>query len=331
MTFVVNGADWQFEGMPTGDIENSIDDFLEFIRVSKERGETVKIGDDFQKKIMHGTLSLWEMFAEGADQSLSGELRQEMAAWLVAVEYYLDADEWPDGAEETLIRIGEGEPLENADAAWVHHSVRAGRAAACVTLCEETALETATNSGIANIHFVRGEKGRRVFWRNQVLLEGDSEASLRRLAPHAYPDLHFVDGVLNHMNDLTGGYHGLRERIKSTFAILDDFGSWAFTNPSAALIPSEEDVGAVGEQPRNEIVEIRFRGFGVILAPENPNVRLDRKCREAREIVLEGRTLYCEWHVKLEPHQNRIHIHKPVIESSNKVIVGMIANHLPLP
>lgn len=67
------------------------------------------------------------------------------------------------------------------------------------------------------------------------------------------------------------------------------------------------------------------------MAPENPDVYLDNRCRRAREIAIGERTLYCEWHGKLELHQNRVHIHPPVIESNGKVIIAFFHEHLPLP
>ena len=67
------------------------------------------------------------------------------------------------------------------------------------------------------------------------------------------------------------------------------------------------------------------------MAPENPDVYLDRRCREARQITIAGRTLFCEWHGKLEPHRNRVHVHPPVRESKDKLIIGIFDEHLPLP
>lgn len=331
MTFVVNGSDWCFDGMIVEDVEKIIDDFLGFKDISVERGETVEIGYDFQERPMREAETLWEMFAENSGQSLSGELRQALAAWLGSVNFYADAAECPDGAENTVISIGDSAPVENSDVAWVHHCVRAGLSAACFSLGYSLVSETKTVSGEAVVHFVQHEGGRKKFWRDRILIEGDNVAGLARLAPHAYPDIHFVDGVLSHMNRLSGGYLASRNIIKSALAILDDYGGWIFNCTPPAETPDEQAVDCTGIQPSNQLIEKRFLGLGMTVAPENPNVYRSRICREARETILDGRALYCEWHVKLEPHQNRIHIHKPVKESNHKVVVGMIADHLPLP
>jgi len=84
-------------------------------------------------------------------------------------------------------------------------------------------------------------------------------------------------------------------------------------------------------RPTNKIIAQRFHGFGIVIAPENPDVFLNRRCREAREVKAGGLSLYCEWHVKLEPHRNRIHVHPPIPTTDNKFIVGVIDEHLILP
>jgi len=331
MAFVVNGSEWCFDGLPVEDVERIIEDFLEFKDISNERGEAVEIGDDFQNRPMREADTLWDMFAENSDQSLSGELRQSLAAWLGSARYYADAAEWPDGAENTVVSIGESEPNENPDVAWVHHCVRAGIPAACFSLGDPIVCNTKTESGEAVVYFVRHDDQRIAFWRNQILIEGDNDVCLPRLAPHAYPEIHFVSGVLSHLNRLSGGYLASRNVIRSTFASLNDWGDWVFNCPPPAETPDENGVVPSGDHPSNQLIEKRFLGFGMTVVPEKPNVYQKKNCREARETVLSGRTLYCEWHVKIELHRNRIHIHKPVAESNHKVIVGMIAEHLPLP
>ncbi len=96
---------------------------------------------------------------------------------------------------------------------------------------------------------------------------------------------------------------------------------------------SPEEAAPEGEAPKpvtNQLVERRFRGWGLEIAPENPDVWEDGRCRRARERVLEGRTLYCEWHYKFG-HRNRAHIHPPVPESQDKLVVAIFRDHLPLP
>lgn len=331
MTFIINGADWQFDAFTGGEVAQLLDRFLDFARVSKERGEPIRLGEDLQSRPMRGDFTLWELFADGADLQLPREIAQELAAWIGPAKYYLDDDNWPNGVEHTTVSIGGGPALENVDVAWVHHCVRAGQSVACFTLGEPAAQETSTVAGSAVVHFVADDASRRRFWRDAIVQEGDNADSLQRHAAHAFPDIYFVDGVLGHLERLAGGYLAARKKMRDTLVILDDRGRWIFTYPPPATTPAEMSPPAQTARPDNRLVERRFAQFGLEAAPENPNVRLDRRCREARETTIQGRIFYCEWHIKLETHRNRIHLHAPALESGDRLIVAMIDEHLPLP
>lgn len=296
-----------------------------------ELGQIISVGDDFQTRPMRGGMALWDLLSRDADVNLPGELGQEMAAWLGRAGLYLDEDEWPPGAEDTMVAIGEAAPVSNPDVAWVHHKIRAAIPSACITLGDAQVLDTVTAAGSASVRFMGDDGSRRKFWREAIILEGDDAASLRRHAANAYPDLHFVEGALNGLSDLSGGYLAARHKVRKAFATLNDFGAWVFTWPPPAVAHGEAQPPDLALRPTNQLIQIRFTGLGLDVAPEKPNVRNDRVCRTAREITFGGRTLYCHWHVRLDPHRNRTHIHEPVPENGGKLVVGMIAEHLPLP
>jgi hypothetical protein len=330
VTFIVNGADWRFDGEARTAVADALERFFDFAGTSRERGETMSFGDDFQTRPVLGTLTLWDLFGPDAGLHLPGEMRQELAAWLLSPHLYAD-DDWPDGADEVEVGIADSAPTANADVAWAHHCVRAGRSVACFALREDAVVNTVTDAGGAVLHFVATEAGRRRFWREAIVLEGDSADSLRRNAAHAYPDVLFVEGVLANLEGLTGGYLALRGRVRAALAVLDDDGHWIFTCPPPVATRREDPPPPSATLPPNHLIRVRFSHYGLDVAPENPDVQAHRRSREARETTLMGRTLYCEWHIKLEPHRNRVHLHRPVQESGDKVVVAMIHEHLPLP
>lgn len=327
MSFVVDGADWDFDGASSTDIAAHIDAVLEFVRVCNDRGEAVWIGEEFQSRPMQGSDGLWQIVA---NLGFSGEIQQELAAWLGRTSVYLDAEEWPNGFDDVSIVIDGGPPTDNADAAWVHHHVRAGCAMACLSLGRRGLLPTRTALGVADVHFVGDEQGRVAFWRDAIKIEGDNVASLVRLAPSAYPNIHFMPGVVANVARFDGGYLALRVQVQAAFEALDRHGVWIFTEAPPAVSPNEKHRGTE-PSPTNQIIEKRFLNVGLDAAPENPNVRLKTNTRSAREATIGKATLYCEWHIKVQPHRNRIHVHGPVRESGYRVVVGMIDDHLPLP
>ncbi|MBB5192619.1 hypothetical protein HNQ50_003363 [Silvimonas terrae] len=333
MSFVIDGSEWNFNGWSSEDIIFAIDLLLERVEIAKNRKETIWIGDDLQTRSMLGDLDLWSLVAPDSPISVPPEIRQELAAWLGRASKYLDEPDWPHGmADALLIGVdGQAQQAENADWAWAHHHVRNGRPVACIGLRRSGVHDTDSVYGHAVVHWVVDENSHRAFWRDAIELEGDSQEALERLAPHAFPDLFFQANVWRGLNELVGGYDAERKTVQKYLRVLDDQGYWAFTCPPPALSRGEADGPDPKARPSNQIIERRFMGLALEVAPEKPNVHDDTRCREAREIVLGGRTLYCEWHGKLKPHQNRLHFHPPVPESGEKVIIAIFHRHLPLP
>lgn len=331
MSFVVNGAEWSFDGWNAEEVLDAIDGLLERIDKAHQRNEIVWIGDDLQIKHMLGEFDLWSLCSPSSPVNFPPEMVQELVGWLSTAPRYLDEKEWPNGMDDIVIQVDDEVPAANPDLAWAHHWVRSGKAVGCLTLYEAATRKTTTNHGTVDVHFVNTETSHRFFWRDAFNVEGDSEATLRRLAAHAFPDLYMVDKVWDGLSDLRGGYLAARLEIRRYLAALDDFGAWVYTCPPPALAPSDIVVAEVGNKPSNQIIERRFIGLNLDMAPEKPNVYADEKCRTAREVTIKNRTLYCEWHGKLEPHRNRLHIHAPVPESGNKLVVAIFHEHLPLP
>lgn len=331
MAFVVNGAEWDFNGLAPEQVEALIDRALEFIETSNDREQDVVIGDDFQTRLMYDNMCLWELFTQGSPLPLRRELSQELAAWLSKAPRYADAPQWPHDFGGAEISINGAAPTTNIDLEWAHFSLREGTPTAVLTLGPNRVIETTTASGSVDVNLVSDDPGRNAFWRHAIIFAGDSLDSLIEYAPKAYPNLHLVNGVIRAAARLAGGYLASRQRVQSTLAALDDWGHWTFTCPPPAITPYEGPPPNPDARPTNQLVEHRFAGFELDAAPENPNVRQNRVCREAREIVVGERTLYCDWHVKLQKHQNRIHFHAPVPESDHKVVIGLIHEHLPLP
>ena len=83
MAFIVNGAEWAFNGITVADAQARIERALDFIGTSMERREVVAVGEDFQTRPMCGTESLWELFHKDSALALPPELSRELEAWLM--------------------------------------------------------------------------------------------------------------------------------------------------------------------------------------------------------------------------------------------------------
>lgn len=311
MAFVVDGAEWRFDDETAEEIEDALFRLLDRIEAARKRNEVVWCGDDlFTQSVFRG-VDMWSLFAEGAPLALGEELRQALAAAFTRVGRYCDETDWPPGfGERNVVSIDDEPAAENGDLAWAHHQICAGRAVACLGIRRSGRHRTTSPLAQTSTWWVTDERSHRDFFREAIDVERDTPATLERLAPHAFPDLHFVAGLWDGLGDFEGGYDHVRGELRRHLRVYDDWGAWAF-----------EGVG-------NRQIEARFREKHVEVAPEKADVYRDQQKRQARERDVGGTTLYCEWHGKLEGHRNRIYFHAPVPVSGNRLIVAIFHRHL---
>ncbi|WP_262112933.1 hypothetical protein [Aeromonas sp. Marseille-Q5825] len=326
MSFVINSDEWTFDNIDQALHQSIIDSFLDRIGTAIDRKEKIWIGENLQKKIVYEDKDFWTFMA-----SMPSEISQECSAWLDRAPLYIDETNFPDELiENSLLAINDAQENDNLDLSWAHYNNLHGVAVGCIGLHESGVFKTSSNLGEVDIHIIGDEKEHLNFWRNAIDIEGNTSDKFRQLSENAFPDLHFHNNVLDGIDDLVGGYFPLRSAIMKYMSILNDHGEWIFTTPPPILRPDEIVINN-NLAPTNQIIRDRFTGFGITVEPENPNVSRNADSRRARTITMEGSILYCEWHGKLQVHQNRIYIHKPVPESKNKMIIAFICEHLPLP
>lgn len=330
MAMVVDGSEWRFDGWSSHQISTAMEQILNRIHVALERNETVWVGEELQIQKVFGDFDLWGLMSTESPVTIDPEIWEELAAWLGRGRCYLD-EEWPIDMHEAVTAIEGANVAENSDVTWAHHNVRTGTPVACLSFNRKGVYSTRSQVGTADVHWISDETSTLEFWRAAIDVEGDTYQSLRRLAPHAFPSLYIHPDVWTGLHRLSGGYLEHRNEVRRHLAVFNDYGTWAFTCPPPALAPNETARLAPSEAPSNQIIERRFVGFNIDIAPENPNVYRNTRCRRAREITVGSRVLYCEWHAKIQAHQNRVHVHPPVKESNGKFIIAIVHEHLELP
>jgi hypothetical protein len=331
MAFVVDGSDWKLDGNSAEQVQAAIERFLDALGDAKDAKVPVWFGENFQSDPVLGDQSLWELMSPDSPLPLPIEVWQELSSYLGQPLLYIDDVEQPQDFPTHLDIAINGDPIvANWDVAWAHHSVRNGRAVACIGLYRTGVFSTTSAVATESLHWVGNSRSIAEFWRDGIDIEGNTHGAFERLASRAYPELHFFGNVLHDAGDFVGGYHANAPALKRHLAVLNDYGHWAFTAAPPAQDPNDPP-GTAGNQPPHQLVQTRFARMQVVIAPEHANVKSNKTCREAREVKLGGKVLYCEWHCKLQGHQNRIHVHRPVTESNGKLVVAIFAQHLPLP
>jgi hypothetical protein len=203
--------------------------------------------------------------------------------------------------------------------AWAGWNARQGAAVGCLTpscSLRRGRLHLSilgTTPLLAEVHFVSDEPSHVDFFRTAIVLERADESAFASLAPSAFPDIHFVDGVWRGLRDLSRPYHARRNELIRHLSVVNDHGAAIF---------------ALG---RNALIQNGFREHGIEISPESHETIADTRCRQERERLFRGESLLFEWHLKIESHVDRIHLHPGTLKSGNRVIVGIIHSHLRLP
>lgn len=330
MRFVLEEASWLWDGSDRVAYIENIEQLLDRLDVARERGESFAASRVLLDQTVYQSHKLSDLLWDrDSPLRLAPEIRQRVDALFGAIRYWDDERDWPD-IDATIA----GRTVVSPSAALAHSRVVQGDSTACFPLPGNLAgpHEVSVKGVVAVVHFVVDEVSHRAFFRDALNVERVKEAGIAALAPHAFPDTFFLDGVWDGLRHFEGGYARVRDDLHRLLSVLDDFGAWVFTDTTGRLSPFEPlPADETKKNPTNQIIERRFRGFGLEIAPENPNVKLDGASRRDRERKLGSRTLYCEWHYKFEPHVNRAHLHEPVPESGGKVVMAIFRDHLKLP
>jgi len=333
MRFVVEESSWAWDGSDPADYCERIERMLDRLDVARERGERYAASRELLGQSVLEGYTLGDLFwNEGSPLNLPVEVIQRVTAHFNWIQYWDDDREWP----AIELKIADREVI-SVSAALAHENTGNGHAVACIPLPGTWSgpCSVVVGTQARTIHFVVDEGSHRAFFRDALVVEGENAGNLRLLAPHAYPDLYFLDSVWDGVRHFEGGYARVKRALRQLLAILDDHGAWVFTDTTDRLSPSDVASAGSDEKPVTKpIVKSRFRALGLDIVPENPDVRSNGERRRARERELGGKTLYCEWHYRFEPHINRAHIHPPVDGSQGtawdgKVIVAIFRDHLP--
>lgn len=71
MSFVVDSAEWSFDGWSSDKANEILEAFLARIETATARKEQVWIGDDLQSRSVHGELDLWSLRASDSPLQIS--------------------------------------------------------------------------------------------------------------------------------------------------------------------------------------------------------------------------------------------------------------------
>ncbi|MFV8163733.1 hypothetical protein ACNQVK_16860 [Mycobacterium sp. 134] len=144
------------------------------------------------------------------------------------------------------------------------------------------------------------------FYRYSFEAANIQEQEFLSLAKLAFPNLCFAKSLS--FRKFEGSYAGLRDAVVHHLSAINDRFTEAFRQPGS----NSDTVSAI---------------VGVDMSIEG-SARSSRKAMAERDVYYEGIKYRCEWHSKIEPHRNRIHVHPGDSSTGEKVLIGIFVDHL---
>jgi hypothetical protein len=144
------------------------------------------------------------------------------------------------------------------------------------------------------------------FYRSLYILENVGEKDFFDLAPYAFPDLDFADGLS--FSKFDGGYSYRDLVVKHLSALNDDF----------LEVYVSEHGNSAGISAR----------IGIDVSIEG-ETRSSERLMAMRDVEFRGHTFRCEWHSKLERNVNRIHFYPGDASTNGRTLIGIFVDHLP--
>lgn len=315
MRFVVDDACWAPAGVAPEALADALESLCDRLDDTRSREETVGVHDTLYELQVTPMTSLTSALFEAEDPlELGRDLRRRLSVLLDKLPKRGDAEVVSFGVNIAGTRHATAPSVDIARARCARReetacltpatSGRRGRLAVSPTDAEAPA---------AMVAFVVDAQDHVNFFREVITIERADEEGFATLAPSAWPGLAFVDGLWRGLRDFSRNYREIRDDLMKHLNALSDHGGRIF---------------ALG---RARDIEGQFGSLGVTISPESTETMRDARCRNARTCAFEGESIVCEWHTKIELHQDRIHVHPPTARSDGRVIVGVLHRHLPIP
>jgi hypothetical protein len=313
MRFVLDESSFALDGLGESAIEESLSDLLELMTHCRRSKELIGRFSEIYRALIGPSLEVHDLlFAEPMRVALPRDLRLAVA---VAIDRCVIWDLSDTDVSELEARVDDGPLLFAPSIVFVHRSVgeRKGRSCLVLRYSGRSGERTVEVAGVSQpLHFVGTPDDTAHFYRSIFELENASERQYMELAPLAFPGLTFADGLDRQFRRFSRPYPSIRQEVTRHLAALNDHWPAAFQG-----------------NPTPDEVARRMRALAnVDASPESPNTRANRSARAQRRILLRGREVYCEWHMKLSPTTDRIHFHPgdPMIDRGP--IVGIFIDHL---
>ena len=299
-------------------LSDAIKRLLERLDVARERGEGVARHGDYYRTDLGAGVQLFSVLFES---DCRVQLDHDLAFRLVLA---LDrADELDDSGLVDYDATFDGEVRFAPGVSWAHACCREGSQVAVLPLPLDQGRVGRVAVTVADdtleICFVAGESEHVEFFRSVIGLESADEEQFAGLAGSAFPALDWADGVWRGLRQLSRPYIAVRDELVRCLGGLSDYGAACFREFGAG-------------DPR-ELAGVLSAKVGAEVSDEDGRTKRNADARRDRTRRHRGVEKVFWWHVKLQPHVDRIHFLYEAGSgghSQSQIVVGLFKDHCML-
>ena len=260
--------------------------------MARERGEGfAKHGDYYRSDLGDGVKLFSVLFESGCPLRLDHDLASRL---LLALDR---ADEFDDSGLVDYDASFDGEARFAPGVSWAHGCCRNGSQVAVLPLPLDNVrvgrMPVTVVDDTLDISFVAGESDHVEFFRSIIGLENADEERFAGFAASAFPALDWADGVWRGLRQLSRPYIAVRDELVRCLGGLSDYGAACFREYGAG-------------DPR-ELAGVLSARVGAGVSDENGRTKRSPEARRDRTRHHRGAEKVFWWHVKLQPHVDRIH------------------------
>ena len=307
---VIEETSWRFDGIPAADCIEALEALLDRIDDAYADGHDSCYSEDLFDVFVLEDKRFFDLCGDDSPLPIPIEVRERIASIFGRIQKWQDIS-LPDHFD---VRVGT-EPMQFAPSiAWAHpRSVEQPLdRPACLVFAPVRAdgcFPVTVNDVTRDVWFIAGRPSYNKYFRALIEQFSGSPQEMESLSQSAFPELEFRPGCFGGIKDMSKPYKELAKPIVHHLGTLNDEGARIFGGP-------------------RERVAAEFGAFGIDISNENGNTKNDDEALNERTKIVGGQEVQFLWHMKLERHCDRIHLHPGRVSAGGRIMVGIFCNHL---
>ena len=288
------------------------DRFIELISKLKRDNQSITRWSKLDFVEIFPDLTVGELIYDEEKSPLEHDIRIRLMRIIGQCEH------WDDSFDTVNVDFKvAGNRVASRSLDYVFERIKNGHAMACICFSEYGCIlekcEVIRGDKIIQIYFLTNVGYVINFYRDIIEIENLNEIDYILHAQLAFPDLFFVEGIHRQFGNFMQGYTRARLKVTHHLSFLNDY------------------FGSLCEQNNHnmQIVFSESKSRGVPISIESKATRHNKSAMKEREVIINGKSIICEYHTKLNPRYDRIHFHQGAQDiADGKIIIGIFARHL---